>query len=193
MRCSNSSRVSSPLLLGLLLGLTLALLAGQLVAQEAQPPAAESDFGVRRDLPAPAGAPRSGTELDRITEEVSEELRCPMCQGLSVADSPSASAQAIKDEVRSLLAEGFSEDQVKGYFEGTYGEFVLLDPKRKGLNWLLWLAPGVVFLGGLGWIAATRRSGSESATVPAGEDLDPYLERVRRLAETDDPSEQAGP
>lgn len=159
------------------------------VAQDRQ---AGAELGLRRDLPAPAGAPRAGTALDEVTREVAEQLRCPMCQGMSVADSPSASARAIQDEVRSLLAEGYSEDQVKLYFEGTYGEFVLLSPKRKGLNWLLWLAPGVVFLGGLGWIAVTRRSGGEATAPESDEELDPYLERVRRLADVDS-SPESGP
>lgn len=169
--------------------LLLSMFAASAPGQQAGPDSA-GEIGLRRDLPAPAGDPREGSELEMLTEEVSEQLRCPMCQGMSVADSPSASAQAIKDEVRSLLAAGFSEDQVKQYFEGTYGEFVLLSPKREGLNWLLWLAPGAVFLGGFIWIAVTRRSRSASAAAPDDEDLDPYLERVRQLANGDPTSQR---
>ena len=186
MRCSSAAV--------LLLGLCLALFGGR--ASWCQDDAgtgsetATDELGLRRDLPAPAGAPRSGTDLEVMTQEVSEQLRCPMCQGMSVADSPSASARAIKDEVRSLLAEGFSEDQVKQYFEGTYGEFVLLSPKRKGLNWLLWLAPGVVFLGGLTWIAVSRSSKRPTESSGDEEELDPYLERVRDLARVGDSAEQ---
>ena len=190
MLCSKSgaSRV-----LGL--AILLAALCGGLAAQGTDARGSGSDaqggdLGLRRDLPAPVGSPRSGPELEELTQEVSEELRCPMCQGMSVADSPSASAQAIKDEVRDLLAAGFSEEQVQEYFEGTYGEFVLLSPKREGLNWLLWLAPGALFLGGLGWILLARRNVLSS---PPDDDqaLDPYLQQVRQLAEPETSTDSA--
>lgn len=175
MRCSKA----------LLFILVAALLAGgHLAAQSFDTEPQAADLGLRRDLPSPAGSPRSGAELESLTQEVSEQLRCPMCQGMSVADSPSASAQAIKDEVRTLLSDGFSEEQIKEYFEGTYGEFVLLSPKREGLNWLLWLAPVALFLGGLSWILIVR-GGSERPAVDVDDDLDPYLERVRQLADPD--------
>lgn len=187
MRCSRAGVA--------LLGFCLLVLGGNALWTQESGDAGDptpSELGLRRDLPAPAGDPRSGKDLDLVTQEVSEQLRCPMCQGMSVADSPSASARAIKDEVRSLLAEGFSEDQVKQYFEGTYGEFVLLSPKRKGLNWLLWLAPGTVFLGGLAWIAVSRRSRRETEEENVDKELDPYLERVRNLAQAETSSEHTG-
>lgn len=174
------------------LALVLLLSGGGLWAQDPGGATTDAELGLRRDLPAPAQAPRAGTELEQLTQDVSEQLRCPMCQGMSVADSPSASAQAIKDEVRSLLAEGFSQDQVKEYFEGTYGEFVLLSPKRQGLNWLLWLAPGAVFLGGLAWFAVSRRATTLPTTGDADsrdEGLDEYLAQVRKLTSDESASE----
>jgi cytochrome c-type biogenesis protein CcmH len=101
----------------------------------AQTPAATSQD------PAPLGPPLSGAALDRATEEVSSLMRCPVCQGLSVADSPASSAVDLKAEVRRLLALGYTKDQVIAAFERSYGEFIRLEPKAEGFNWLVWLMP----------------------------------------------------
>ena len=91
--------------------------------------------------PAPLGPPLAGAALDRATEEVSSLMRCPVCQGLSVADSPASSAVDLKAEVRRMLALGYTRDQVIAAFERSYGEFIRLEPKAEGFNWLVWLMP----------------------------------------------------
>ena len=98
----------------------------------------------------PAGQPLSGAALDSRTKEVASLLRCPVCQGLSVWDSPATMAVNMKHEVRELLAKGYQQDQILRYFEHSYGEFVLLEPPKKGFNLLVWLLP-IAFLiaGGL--------------------------------------------
>ena len=89
----------------------------------------------------PLGPPLSGAALERATEEVSSLMRCPVCQGLSVADSPASSAVDLKAEVRRMLALGYTRDQVIAAFERSYGEFIRLEPKAEGFNWLVWLMP----------------------------------------------------
>lgn len=150
------------------------------------PAVAQEDLGL--DAPrlteAPTGSPLSGDELDQRTEAVASTVRCPVCQGLSVADSPTESAQAIKRELRDLLEVGYSEEQVLGYLERSYGEFIRLEPKAKGFNLVVWLAPILAILGGLLLIAARirggHRSGDPSDPAEANSDLSPYLEQVRR-------------
>jgi cytochrome c-type biogenesis protein CcmH len=134
----------------------------------------------------PAGPPLSGAELDRRTQELASIMRCPVCQALSVADSPTASAIAMREEARDLLAAGYSESQVLEYFEKSYGEFILLAPKKKGLNWLVWLAPivallagGALILGGFGR-RSTAISPGESREPEVDDDLAAFAERVRR-------------
>lgn len=134
----------------------------------------------------PEGPEISGEELDRRTHALAAIMRCPVCQALSVADSPTSSALAMKEEARDLLARGYSEDQVLEYFEKSYGEFILLAPKKKGLNWLVWIAPVVVLLGGAALILA--RTGKKPELAEAGsadadtkdQDLEVWAERVRR-------------
>ncbi len=106
---------------------------------------------------APEGVRLSGTELDQVTEEVSSLMRCPVCQGLSVADSPTTSALAMREEARDLLASGYTEDQVLAYFERSYGEFIRLSPKPVGFNLVVWILPFVALLAGVLVIAGRTR------------------------------------
>jgi cytochrome c-type biogenesis protein CcmH len=173
----------------LALGLALSAAAAA-PAQEPSPapswPAAELAAGdARRVLGDPAGMPVSGSVLDARTDEVAALLRCPVCQGLSVADSPSTMAQNMKKQVRDLLAQGYDGQQVLAYYERSYGEFVRLQPPLRGINWLLWLAPAIALAGGgLVFARMTRKrgaAGSAAAPAPAaaGPPGDPVLERYR--------------
>lgn len=120
-------------------------LGGAAVAADDAGPAWEMEQGLPSDLPPPGPAPAS-EDVERITYDVASGLRCPVCQGLSVADSPSHTAVAMKDRVRFLVQVGYTPEQIDAYFVARYGEWVLLAPPASGLTWILWLAP-VVLLG----------------------------------------------
>lgn len=76
-------------------------------------------------------------------------LRCPVCQGESIQDSPSALAQDMRAVVRDQLRAGKTPGEVKAYFVSKYGEWVLLEPTKTGLNILLYVLPVVLVVGGL--------------------------------------------
>ena len=179
-----------------------AFLAAPLAAA-AQPPSAGGQPGFeaaeaaaqedpREVVGAPRGRALAGPALDARTEEVGALLRCPVCQGLSIADSPATMAGKMKARVRELLAAGYDEEQILSYFERSYGEFVRLEPARRGINWLVWLAPPTALLGGLVLVRRTMRRSPASApaadAVPARDALpgDPVLARnvlrIRELA-----------
>jgi cytochrome c-type biogenesis protein CcmH len=132
----------------------------------------------------PKGTPIAGAQLYQRTNEVGGLLRCPVCQGMSVADSPSEMAVNMKGQVRELLARGYTEEQILKYFELSYGQFVLLKPKFEGVNSLVWLLPVIALLIG-GAIVFFKLRKLERGPAPAAEakteDADPYLARVRDM------------
>jgi cytochrome c-type biogenesis protein CcmH len=136
----------------------------------------------------PQGSPLTGAQLERKTMELSSELRCPVCQGLAIGDSPSIMAANMKAQVRELLERGYSDEQILSYFEKSYGQFVLLKPKFQGVNALVWLLPVLVLAIGLVLVVSKAKK-LESAPAPAAEpkpaavDDDPYLARVREMVE----------
>jgi cytochrome c-type biogenesis protein CcmH/NrfF len=111
-----------------------------------------------------AGRDRGGT-LDQRTDAVAAQLRCPTCQGQSVAMSRSEIAAAMRAEVRGQLAAGRTPEQVRDWFADRYGPAVLLDPPRRGVGLLLWLVPAALLAGGLlGTVAVVRRRRVPRAT-----------------------------
>jgi cytochrome c-type biogenesis protein CcmH len=120
-------------------------------------------------IEAPRSRPLSGAELEERTNDVGGLLRCPVCQGLSVADSPSSMARNMKTQVREKLAAGYDQEQILASFERSYGEFVRLEPPMRGVNWLIWFGPLTVLVAGGGVIAwAVKRSSRGNAGRPEG-------------------------
>ena len=101
--------------------------------------------------PAPAASALSGEALERKVQEISDQLRCPTCQAISVRDSEAAFSRQIRDKVRLMLEEGKSDEEIYEYFVTSYGEWILRAPKKKGVGLLLWGLPiaGIVVAGGL--------------------------------------------
>lgn len=95
--------------------------------------------------------------LDDQVRAIASRLRCPVCQNESVADSPSELAAQMRALIRTRLQGGESPDAIVAYFVSRYGEWILLDPPRRGLGWLLWTAPGVALALGLLAAAAFLR------------------------------------
>lgn len=177
-----------------LAALLLSAVASALLGQDGAAPEPRAIAG------APRGAALSGAELTARTEEVAALLRCPVCQGMAVADSPATMAQNMKRQVRDLLAQGYDRDQVLAYFEHSYGEFVRLEPPLRGVNWLVWGAPLAGLATGLAVVVwALRRQGAvprgasevlvaergefpDPDALPEDPGLAPYVLKVRELA-----------
>jgi cytochrome c-type biogenesis protein CcmH len=96
-------------------------------------------------------------DLERRTSAVAAELRCPVCQGLSIQDSPSELAVQMRGVVRDQLAAGKTPDDVKRYFVEKYGEWILLEPKAEGFNVLVYILPIAAVLAGIAVVAAAVR------------------------------------
>ena len=158
-------------------------------AEDAQMPS-DVEMGVALEE-APLFDPPNGAEVETRTYDLGKILRCPVCQGLSVADSQSDAAVAMKNRIKELVAMGYSDDQIIDYFIGRYGEFVLLQPKSE--HWFVWWMPLLGLGAGIGIVALRWGSGTkEEEPTPAAttesttsnEEQDKY--RAQLLAELED-------
>lgn len=139
--------------------------------------------------PQQAGSDPLAPALEARVQKLGKELRCAVCQGVSIADSPASMARAQLDMVRELVSQGKSDQEIIDYFVARYGEWVLLEPTREGFNWLVWLGPLLLVAGGAFVILRQIKQPPASAgatpapPTPAPEAEDPYLQAVRRELE----------
>lgn len=94
-------------------------------------------------------------QVDR-TAALATRLRCPVCQGESVEDSPSDTARAIKAQIGEFVDAGWSDRQVLDFYVQRYGRWVLLDPPASGDTLVLWALPALVLAAAV-LVALTRR------------------------------------
>jgi len=99
----------------------------------------------------------SDAELERRFLALSDALRCPTCQGLSVKDSEAGFSESMKSKVRGMLEEGRTDEEIKAFFVERYGEWILREPPKSGFNLLLWVLPGAGLVLGLFWVLARSR------------------------------------
>jgi cytochrome c-type biogenesis protein CcmH len=128
--------------------------------------------------PDPTGSPQEQVQA------VGETLRCPVCQNLSVADSPSRTAQQMREQIAAGLKSGRTPDQIRAEFVAAYGEWILLAPPKKGIDLLAWIGPAALLLGGLVVaLLALRRWTSAGVHSRPEDQSEPLSAEDRRLLE----------
>ncbi|HEY3126151.1 MAG TPA: cytochrome c-type biogenesis protein CcmH [Candidatus Limnocylindria bacterium] len=123
--------------------------------------------------------PREVTAAQRV-DRITSELRCVTCQGLSVKDSPAASARQMRDLVVQRVAEGRTDDEIRGEFRASYGDWVLLSPPASSWTGLIWLVPIVALAAGLAVVLRRLRTVVPSEAAPSPPELAALRERVAR-------------
>jgi cytochrome c-type biogenesis protein CcmH len=94
--------------------------------------------------------------------DLETQLKCPECQGLSVADSQAPTSRAIRADIRRRIKDGESDEQIRQAYVDTYGESILLTPRDSGVSLIVWILPIVVLaLGATGIVFALRRNRGE--------------------------------
>lgn len=93
---------------------------------------------------------------DRV-EVIASQLRCPVCQSVSVADSPSDQARDMRQIIAQQVAEGLSDEEIIAFFVDRYGEWVILAPPPRGGTLALWLLPPAAVLIGVMLALGRRR------------------------------------
>ena len=77
-------------------------------------------------------------------KQLTQELRCLVCQNQNLADSDAQLAHDLRAEVPEMLTAGKTNDEIKQFMVERYGDFVLYRPPMQENTYLLWLAPLVL-------------------------------------------------
>lgn len=124
---------------------------------------------------------------DPLTEQrlisISEEMRCLVCQNESLAGSRSDLANDLRREIRILIKEGKSDEQIRTFMVERYGDFVLYRPPVKPITWLLWIGPFVILIIGIGGLLTYLRRRDRS--VPSLKLTDEDNRRIDALLNDD--------
>lgn len=118
-------------------------------------------------------------------ESLIQELRCPKCQNQNLADSNAPIASDLRREIRRLLEDGKSDEEIKSYLRDRYSDFVLYRPEVQSNTLFLWIAPVVVVIFGLVVVLLIVRRQRKGAEQPAA---DRSAQRERLAALFDDRS-----
>ncbi len=85
-------------------------------------------------------------ELEQQVFKIARQLRCPVCRAESAADSNATSSVEFRNIIQEQLTAGKSETEILAFFEDRYGDWILLDPPKKGLHLIVWILPIVAGL-----------------------------------------------
>ena len=112
--------------------------------------------------------------------ELGKQIRCPICQGLSINESSTDFARSMVNELKDRVKKGQTDQTILDYFVSKYGRVVLLEPPKSGTDLIVWGAPLVIlFAGAIGLFSYLRRASTQ--TMP--EIRSASLEKVRQQLE----------
>ena len=139
---------------------------------------ATSDVFAQEEGPQP-------TPSDNEVNAIAKEMYCPVCENIPLDVCGTQACAQWREQIREKLAEGWSEEQIKDYFVQLYGERVLAEPPRRGLNWLIYVLPPIAFIAGAYILYRGIKSWQkpitetvEEASVAAPAEPDEYVSRL---------------
>lgn len=90
-------------------------------------------------------------------KELTEEIRCTVCQNQNLADSDAQLAQDLRQEIYNMMTAGRSDAEIKSFLVERYGDFVLYRPPLQGNTLALWVVPGILLFAGAIVVVLTVR------------------------------------
>ena len=117
--------------------------------------------------------PPSGPTDDQVNA-IAKQLYCPVCENIPLDVCPTQACAQWRELIHEKLVDGWNEDEIKNYFVAQYGDRVLATPPPRGLNWMVYVLPPLLFIGGAyilyralrTWKKAADESGVDNETIP---------------------------
>ena len=123
------------------------------------------------------------TEVDIKTREIAKTLRCTVCQTENIWESGAPLAKQMRDVVRERVTQGQSAEEIRAYFLSRYGDYILMEPPKRGVNWLIWGAPFLLLLGGGILLYRELRRWVAHTSNPTTDTPPPLTDEARRRLE----------
>lgn len=108
------------------------------------------------------------TPSDDDVNRVAKQMYCPVCENIPLDVCPTQACQEWRELIHLKLSEGWTDAQIKDYFVVQYGDRVLAEPPRRGLNWLLYIVPPVIILAAAVFVWRMMVSMKQKAALTAG-------------------------
>ncbi|MEM7735722.1 MAG: cytochrome c-type biogenesis protein [Deinococcota bacterium] len=137
-----------------------------------------------------AQQPQSDSDLNREVFEISRLLRCPTCRAESVSESSAPISIEMREIINEQLAEGKSREEILAFFQARYGDWILLEPPRRGFHLVVWIMPIVGTIVAFVLLVLFLRRWQRNASVPV-EVSERDLEHLRKVM-NDQPTQDLG-
>jgi cytochrome c-type biogenesis protein CcmH len=124
------------------------------------------------------------TPSDDEVNQIAQQIYCPVCENVPLDECMTEACQQWRDLIRQQLADGWTEGEIKDYFIAQYGDKVLEEPPRQGLNWVLYLFPPFLIL--VAVLLIFKKFKRPQRDTARKRDDDPYLLQVERDLEDSD-------
>lgn len=124
------------------------------------------------------------TPSDDEVNAIARDMYCPVCENIPLDVCPTQACAQWRDLIREKLALGWDETQIRDYFAAQYGDRVLDTPPARGLNWLVYVLPPLIFAAGVYLVYRVLRSNrakkpqSDTVSLPVVDEKDPYVSRL---------------
>ncbi len=126
------------------------------------------------------------TPSDDQVNRIAHQLYCPVCQNTPLDVCPTEACRQWRDLIRQQLAQGWTEDQIKQYFVQQYGVRVLAQPPAAGFNWLVYILPPLIILGGAFLLFRALRAWTRPAAASPAPASSKEAERDEYVARLED-------
>ena len=125
-------------------------------------------------------------KVEQRLKDLGEELRCLVCQNETIAASQAPLALDLRNEIRGMIRQGKSDDEIRAYLVQRYGDFVLYNPPFKANTFLLWVGPFALLALGFVVMAMVLRRRRSQPAAPAT-DADAQRARIAAMLEAGAP------
>lgn len=112
------------------------------------------------------GAAQSAVEIEERVFELSRNLRCPVCTSESIADSNAQLSVQMRNEIQEMVSAGRSDEEIYAYFQDLYGDWVFLNPPKRGIHLFVWLLPVIAGIIGVTALILLVRRWLRAASAP---------------------------